>query len=130
MKNLFRTATVVPRVHIGDVTANVDEIRKLYKEYRYKADVVVTPELSLTGYTCGDLFCNRRLLNRAKEGLLELAALTTGQELIGDGVYRQSDIEPAALVVGIPYEIDGDLYNCAAFLANGQVIALVPKVLT
>lgn len=128
MKNLFRTATVVPRVHIGDVTANVDEIRKLYKEYRYKADVVVTPELSLTGYTCGDLFCNRRLLNRAKEGLLELAALTTGQELIGDGVYRQSDIEPAALVVGIPYEIDGDLYNCAAFLANGQVIALVPKV--
>lgn len=128
MKNLFRTATVVPRVHIGDVTANVDEIRKLYKEYRYNADVVVTPELSLTGYTCGDLFCNRRLLNRAKEGLLELAALTTGQELIGDGVYRQSDIEPAALVVGIPYEIDGDLYNCAAFLANGQVIALVPKV--
>ena len=58
MKHLFRVAAISPRVHIGNVKKNCEEILKFYKEYVAKADLLVTPELSMTGYTCQDLFFN------------------------------------------------------------------------
>ena len=56
MENLLRVLTASPRVHIGNVTKNCDEIKSIYKEYADKADIILMPELSLTGYTCADLF--------------------------------------------------------------------------
>lgn len=116
MDNLFRVAGKAPRVHIGNVTKNVEEIRSFYEEQAVEADLVVTPELSLTGYTCGDLFQNRQLLEKTKEGLRELTALTAS--------YGESG---AGLMVGLPLEVDGELFNCGAFLHNGKVLGIVPK---
>lgn len=115
-KHLLRVAAVTPKVHIGNVTKNVEEIQKLYQEYKDQADVIVTPELSLTGYTCADLFTNRHLIDHAVKGLLSLAELTA-----------DARGEAAALVVGLPIEKDGELFNCAAFLHGGKVAAVMPK---
>lgn len=113
MKNMLRVAAVTPKVHIGSVSGNVKEIMDIYEEYKDAADVIVTPELSITGYTCADLFENRKLIDGARIGLLQLAMATcTGQ---------------SALVVGLPFEVDGELFNCAAFLQGGRVMAIVPK---
>ncbi len=117
MKNLIRIAAVSPKVHIGNVTKNCDEIEKVYKENAYKADVIVTPELSLTGYTCADLFENRKLIETSLTGLMRLSALT--------GDFGESG---AALVVGLPFEVEGELFNCGAFVHNGRVHAIVPKI--
>ena len=113
---MLRVAAVTPKVHIGNVTKNVEEIQRLYQEYKDQADVIVTPELSLTGYTCADLFINRHLIDHAVKGLLSLAKLTA-----------DAKGEAAALVVGLPVEKDGELFNCAAFLHGGRVVAVVPK---
>jgi NAD+ synthase (glutamine-hydrolysing) len=114
--NLFRVAAVTPKVHIGNVTKNCDEIKAAFDSLYDKADLMVTPELSLTGYTCADLFENRRLLDMSLKGLFELIAHT-----------RRYGENGAALVVGLPFEKEGELFNTAAFIQNGRLIALVPK---
>ena len=116
MENLLRVLTASPRVHIGNVTKNCDEIKSIYKEYADKADIILMPELSLTGYTCADLFENRNLLDNTVSGLM---ALTKFTESFGEN--------GSALVVGAPIEVSGELYNCAAFIQNGKIIAVVPK---
>ena len=116
MKHLVRVAAMSPQVHIGNVTKNCEEIEAIYRAYAEQADIIVTPELSLTGYTCGDLFVNRRLISQAVEGLVKLAKITAEYGETG-----------AALVVGVPFEVEGELFNCGAFLVNGKVAALVPK---
>lgn len=76
MENLLRVLTASPRVHIGNVTKNCDEIKSIYKEYADKADIILMPELSLTGYTCADLFENRNLLDNTVSGLMVLTKFT------------------------------------------------------
>lgn len=115
-KNMFRVALVTPRVHIGNVEKNCEEIIRYYDDLAMKADLVVTPELSLTGYTCGDLFANRRLLNKVKEGIAMIAEHMKKFGGIG-----------AALIVGAPYEKDGELFNAAVVLQYGKVVCIVPK---
>lgn len=114
--NLFRAAAVTPRVHIGNVAKNRQEIIKAYDSLAEQADLVVTPELSLTGYTCADLFNNRNLLDRARK---ELYDLTMYSKKYGEN--------GAVLVVGLPLEKEGELFNCAAAIHNGRLVAVVPK---
>lgn len=116
MENLLRVLTASPKVHIGNVTKNCDEIKNIYKEYSNKADIILTPELSVTGYTCADLFGNRSLIDNAVNGLIDLAEFT-----------KSFGEDGAALVVGVPIEVSGELYNCAAFIQCGKVVALIPK---
>lgn len=114
--NLFRAAAVSPRVHIGNVAKNRQEIQKEYDSLAMQADLVVMPELSLTGYTCADLFNNRNLLDMARKGLYDLTMYT-----------KKYGEDGAALVVGVPFEKDGELFNCAALIHDGRLVALVPK---
>ncbi len=114
--DLFRVAAVTPRVHIGNVAKNCQEIIKAYDTLAEQADLIVTPELSLTGYTCADLFNNRNLLDMARKGLQELVTYT---EQYGDC--------GAALVVGVPLEKENELFNCAALIQNGSLVAVIPK---
>lgn len=116
MNHFLRISAITPRVHIGNVTKNCEEIKKIYQEIALSTDLVVSPELSLTGYTCQDLFGNRRLLTQVMQGLLDMAHFT-----------EQFGPSAAALIVGLPFEKDGELFNCAAFLQNGQILAIVPK---
>lgn len=113
---LFRAAAVAPRVHIGNVAKNRQEIIKVYDSLAEQADLVVTPELSLTGYTCADLFNNRNLLDRARRGLYDLTMYT-----------KKYGENGAVLVVGVPLEKEGELFNCAAVIHNGRLAAVVPK---
>ena len=116
MKKIFRVAGTSPRVHIGNVQRNVEEILSVYDRYATEVDLFVTPELSLTGYTCADLFLNRNLLNAVDKGMERLLACT-----------KKYGEKGAGLVVGLPVELDGELFNCAAFLHNGTIVAIVPK---
>lgn len=113
MKNYLRVVGVTPKVHLGNVSANVREIRELYNKYKTSTDIVVTPELSLTGYTCADLFNNLTLINNVVNNLISLAHETKEHE--------------AMLVVGLPFLYMDELYNTAAVLYGGKICAIVPK---
>lgn len=114
MKNTFlKVGLCVPSLKIGDVAYNVDQILSAI-EKNEDLGILVFPELSLTGYTCGDLFFQDLLLTSAKEGLLKLAEKTT-------------DIAGLVFAVGLPIRKENALYNCAALVNGGKILGLVPK---
>ncbi|WP_337644452.1 NAD(+) synthase, partial [Alistipes communis] len=76
-------------------------------------EVVLFPELSVTGYTCGDLFLQPALLAAAEQALAEL-------------LRRTAELN-TAFVVGLPVAVDDMLYNCAVVAAAGEVLGVVPK---
>lgn len=102
----FRVAAVAPRVKIADVDANVDAIISYASKLDAKGvEVVVFPELSLTGYTCGDLFHTELLLQNALAGLRRIEDFT-----------RTVGID---VIVGLPVASEGTVFNCAALVSNG-----------
>ena len=108
----FRVAAAAPVVRVADPAANVDAILDVLAPLG-DAHAVVLPELALTGYTCEDLFTQRALLDAAVGQLLRLA---------------EEAPHPKQLVaVGLPLGVGNRLYNCAAVLANGRAIGVVPK---
>ena len=115
MLDFIRIACAVPAVKVGDVKKNAADIcAYLEKADAQNADVVVFPEMALTGYTCGDLFFQDALWNAVKDGLKEIAVVS-GQH------------PEITCVVGLPVRIGHKLYNCAAVLCRGEVAGIVPK---
>ena len=115
MLDFVRIACAVPPVKVGDVKKNAADIcAYIEKADAQRADIVLFPELALTGYSCGDLFFQKPLLSAALAGLKEIAACT--------GEHRHIHA-----VVGLPLMLQGRLYNCAAVVAHGEVIGIVPK---
>src|SRR5829696_7643267 len=108
----LRIAAVSPVVHVGDPAANADEVLARLAEHA-DADVVLFPELCLTGYTCEDLFRQETLLRSALESLRRVVSATAGREQF--------------VVVGLPLVVGNGLYNCAAAIADGRLLGLVPK---
>lgn len=114
MLDFIRVAAAVPEVSVGNVTENVRRmIEKAQQAAEKRPQLTVFPELSLTGYTCGDLFFQQTLLEAARQGLLDLL--------------RASESLQSILAVGLPLELRGGLYNCAAILYGGRLYGLVPK---
>lgn len=115
MDGFFRVAACAPSVAVADTKANADNIAALYRKLiaDYGISLAVFPEMSVTAYTCADLFHNSVLLNSTELAVNELAKATSGQ--------------PAMAVVGAPIVVDGQLYNCAVALADGRVAAVIPK---
>ncbi|MCL5048286.1 MAG: NAD(+) synthase [Firmicutes bacterium] len=110
----MRVATACPEIGLADVAFNAGRIADLYTEALQKdAIVVVFPEMSLTGYTIGDLVQQSALLDRTEEALLSLAKLTKDKS--------------CAMVVGFPMRAGNGLYDCAALCANGKIQGIVPK---
>ena len=116
MRNGFvKVAAVTPKVKVADVKYNGQLIRDLMKEtVSNGAKVVVFPELCITGYTCGDLFLQEQLLETAKDELIRIA--------------MESETLDALFFVGLPLELNGKLYNVAAAVSRGDILALIPKV--
>ena len=79
-----------------------------------QVSILAFPELSVTGYSCGDLFAQELLLSRAEEGIKRLKTFSRGKSL--------------TLVVGVPVRVRGSLYNCAAVIQNGSLKGIVPKI--
>ena len=117
MKNFgfTRVAAITPRVKVADVEYNVSEICRLVLEAEEKkASIVVFPELSVTGYTCGDLFGNNLLIEGAEDGISRIRKFSRGKE--------------AAIVVGAPVRCHHKLYNSAVVIRNGEIRGIVPKL--
>ncbi|RIK25739.1 MAG: NAD(+) synthase, partial [Chloroflexi bacterium] len=109
-----RAAAVSPNLRVADVTFNVNEIIVALRQAADAgAALALFPELSVTGYSCGDLFYQTLLLERARAALDTLARATAELGTAG--------------VVGLPLLQDGRIYNCAAFLNRGAVVGIVPK---
>ena len=109
-----RVAAVTPRTHIGNPPANLKEHLGLAGHADSAgADLVLFPEMSLTGYTLDDLFLQKTLLDSALQALTDLVAETGG-------------LRPV-LVVGLPLRLNGAVYNCAAVVQAGGVLGIVPK---
>lgn len=113
MRGLVRVGAAVPSLALGNVKENMKRHLAMMREAKEKHVSIVTfPELSLTGYTCGDLFFQRRLLDDVMDALLTL---------------KDEMPEEIIAVVGAPLEIEGALYNCAVALHKGEIISAVPK---
>ncbi len=115
MKHGFiKAAAVTPKIRVADPQYNAEEICKGIEEALDRgAKLIVFPELCLTGYTCGDLFLQEWLLTRALDALSAVTAATEGSD--------------ALVFVGLPLVRNHKLYNVAAALQNGEVLAFIPK---
>ena len=110
----IKIAAATPDLHVADCAYNTSEIVKLAKEAAAKGAKLITfPELCLTGYTCGDLFLQETLLEGAMQAL--------------GTVCRETAELQAVIVVGLPMRYNGKLYNIAAPIVHGRVLAFVPK---
>ena len=112
LSGMIRVGAAVPRVQVADCVQNTQEIIRLIDEgAREGVRVLVFPELSLCGYTCGDLLLQPALQRAALQGLCEIAA--HGGSVVS--------------IVGLPLMAGGQLFNCAAVVQGGRVVGVVPK---
>lgn len=109
---MVRLSTLTPVVHVGCPEKNAKEIGVGIKELS-DVDIILTPELSITGYSCSDLFNHEHLLYAAWESVLSLA--------------KEFKALDQLYVVGCPVRTNGAIYNCAVVINQGQVIGIVPK---
>ena len=110
----MRVAAAVPRVHIADARRNAEGALKIMQNaFNEGVEIVVMPELSLVGYTCGDMVLQKKLLSDSERALAWLMAETADIPTIG--------------IVGLPVVFADRLYNCAAIFGQGQLWGIVPK---
>lgn len=111
---MFRVASASLKLKVANPSYNKEEIKKVIdKAVEEDVRLLVTPELSITGYTCADLFFTKTLLNSADKALLELAEYTKDKNI--------------AVIVGAPYVYKNKLFNCAYTLFDGRVQMVTPK---
>lgn len=110
----FRVAAASLKLKVANPSYNKEEIKKaIDKAVSEDVRLLVTPELSITGYTCADLFFTKALQQSAGEALEDIAVYTQGKNI--------------AVVVGLPVAFYNSLYNCAVVLMNGEILGIVPK---
>ena len=110
--HFVKVTSATNKVVVGNPQANGEEIARILQNIEPCSDIVLFPELNVTGYTCGKLFHQNALLDSALETTLELA------KKVGEG---------RLVVVGIPLRVGNALFNCAAVLNNRNIIGIVPK---
>ncbi len=109
-----KVAAAVPTVKVADVEYNVQQIESLIAQAEGRGvEVIVFPELCVTGYTCQDLFKEQLLLDRSEAAIMTLLDFTRKLDIIS--------------IVGLPVVINGLLYNCAAVIQSGTLLGIVPK---
>ena len=109
-----KAAAASPELRVADPSFNAQKIIATIKEQaKAGVEILVFPELSLCGYTCGDLLLQKTLLNGCLTALKEIALATEKIKML--------------VFVGLPFELEGAVYNCAAAVANGEVKGIVPK---
>ena len=110
----MRVAAAVPRVHIADAHRNAEGALKIMQEaFHEGVEIVVMPELSLVGYTCGDMVLQKKLLKDSEAALAWLMQETADIPTIG--------------IVGLPVVYADRLYNCAAVFGQGVLWGIIPK---
>ena len=116
MLDFIRIACAVPKVTVGNVEKNAQDICNwMVKADAQKADILLLPELALTGYTCGDLFFQDALHRAVSKGLETLLNCS-------------KEHPELTTVVGAPLRLGSKLYNCAYVMANGEIHGVIPKI--
>lgn len=115
MKSGFlKVCAVSPRVTVAGVQSNLNAaLQEIEKANKNKVQILVFPELFLSGYTCGDLFLQTALQDACKSALTAVCRATENSALV--------------VVIGLPLKFGASLYNCAAVVQNGIVVAVIPK---
>jgi NAD+ synthase (glutamine-hydrolysing) len=117
MKNygFIRVAAATMTTRVANPSHNAGEAmtRLIGKARQEGVSIIVFPELSVSGYSCGDLFGQRMLLDRCEEEIARLAEVSYEKNM--------------AIIAGVPVPFNGRLYNCAAVIKDGEVKGLVPK---
>ena len=114
MYNFIRVGSAIPKCKLADCIYNKDKIiRILQQACEKQIQVLVFPELSITTYTCGDLFFQSSLLSSAKSGLYDIVKASQNIDIFA--------------VVGLPLSIDNQLFNCAVAIYKGTILGVVPK---
>ena len=109
-----KVAAAVPAVKVADVDYNVQQIESIIAQAEGRGvEVIVFPELCITGYTCQDLFKEQLLLDHAEGAIITLLDFTRKLDIIS--------------IIGLPVIINGLLYNCAAVIQSGQLLGIIPK---
>ena len=115
MLDFIRIACAVPAVRVGDTAKNAEDIcAYIEKADGVRADIVLFPELALTGYSCQDLFFQDTLWTGVQQGIRKIADCTKNHPGL-------------TAAVGLPVRTGMRLYNCAAVISRGKIHALVPK---
>jgi NAD+ synthase (glutamine-hydrolysing) len=110
-----RVAAAVPQMRVADCHYNATEIKQQISAAQQEGvEVVCFPELSITGYTCADLFFTQQLQKDALSALESVCAYTRNLPII--------------VIVGAPLKVDNNLYNCAFVMTDGEVVGVVPKI--
>lgn len=111
---MFRVAAASLKLKVANPSYNKEEIKKVIdKALEEDVKLLVTPELSITGYTCADLFFTKALQQAADEALFDIVEYTNGKNM--------------AVVVGMPIENQSKLYNCAVVIIDGEIVQIFPK---
>jgi len=115
MNNGFvKVASAVPSVKVADCKYNVEQMESLILQANNQGvEIICFPELSISSYTCGDLFGQQLLLDEAEMGLISLMNFTRSMDIIS--------------IVGLPVPYNGALLNCAAVVQKGKILGMVPK---
>lgn len=108
----FKVACMTPSVTIADVDTNVKTMQHMIAALPVDVRLAVFPELSLCGYTCGDLLYQNQLLDACEQGLKTLC---------------EENESEAVLVVGVPLRQGNHLFNCAAYIYHHELLGIVPK---
>ena len=109
-----KVAAAVPNVRVADCKYNTEQIEsQILRANNQGVEIICFPELSITSYSCGDLFFQQTLLDGAEMGLINLMDFTRSMSII--------------VIVGLPVAFQGSLMNCAAVLQKGRLLGLVPK---
>ena len=115
MKDGFiKVAAATPKIKVADPAYNTEEILKIIDETEKNgASILVFSELTISGYTCGDLFLQQPLLTECKNQLLRIVKATKKKDML--------------VVVGCPIIVNQKLYNCAVVISDGSILGIVPK---
>ena len=108
---IVRVTVASPHCSVGNPDKNVEATLSVLGSVQ-ESDVVVFPELGITGYTCADLFRQQLLLERSEEAVAKIATNSQHGQLI---------------FIGVPIAVGSQLYNCAVALQNGTILGVVPK---
>ena len=110
-----RVAAAVPTMRVADCRYNAEQVKvQIDEAIEQGVEVICFPELSITGYTCADLFFTQQLQQSCMRELEAICDYTRGKAII--------------VLVGAPLQVDNDLFNCAFVMTDGEVMGVVPKV--
>lgn len=111
----YRVGCGVPELKVADIAFNLKAIKEMIgKAIEKGLDILLLPELSITGYTCGDLFFQKILIDKSEDAIGELAEFLKGKPLL--------------VAIGAPVRSFDRIYNCGVMIQDGNILGIVPKM--